>query len=397
MTNSRTQTNRINTMFAAAMAAGLIGFPTLGRAESGASAQKILFGQAAALEGPAAALGKDMRTGLLAAFAEYNTNGGVHGRKLELTSRNDFYEPDKSIDATKKLIDDDKVFALVGGVGTPTSLATEPIAEAAGVPFVGAFTGAEFLRNPYKADVVNLRASYFQETEEMVERLTRDRGVSRIAILYQDDAFGRAGLEGVHRALKKRDMTLISEGSFERNTVAIKQALLAIRKGDPQAVIMIGPYKPCAEFIKLARQIKMNALFVNISFVGSNALARELGPAGDGVIVTQVVPFPDDVSLPVVKRYQDALKALDPQAVPGFVSLEGYLVGRLVGAALEKIPDEPTRKAFLASLSNTRFDLGGFELTYGPQDNHGSDKVYLTAIQADGTFKALKSLSAATQ
>jgi len=196
----------------------------------------------------------------------------------------------------------------------------------------------------------------------MVERLTKDRGFSKVAIFYQDDAFGRAGLEGTQRALAKRNMKLAAEGTFERNTVAVKGALLEIRKAEPQAVIMIGPYKPCAEFIKLCRTMKMDPVFVNISFVGSDALARELGPAGTGVLVTQVVPFPFDTSLPLVAAYQKALKTAIPEGQPGFVSLEGYIVGRTVIAALGKIDGEPTRKALLEKLTTGQYDLDGFPL-----------------------------------
>jgi len=330
-------------------------------ADPGVSAEKILLGQAAVFEGPANALGIGMRDGLTAAFVEANAKGGVKGRKLELLSRDDGYEPNKSIEATKALIDAG-VFALVGPVGTPTSMAAHPIAKDASVPFIGPFTGAEGLRNPYQAHIVNIRASYFQETEVMVERLTKDRGSTKIAIFYQDDAFGRAGLEGTQRALAKRNMKLAAEGTFERNTVAVKGALLEIRKAEPQAVIMIGPYKPCAEFIKLCRTMKMDPVFVNISFVGSDALARELGPAGTGVLVTQVVPFPFDTSLPLVAAYQKALKTAIPEGQPGFVSLEGYIVGRTVIAALGKIDGEPTRKALLEKLTTGQYDLDGFPL-----------------------------------
>jgi ABC-type branched-subunit amino acid transport system substrate-binding protein len=362
-------------------------------AEDGVSADKVVFGQAAALEGPASALGQGMKIGLEAAFAEANKAGGVKGRKLELKSVDDGYEPTKAIEAVKKLLEEDKVFALAGAVGTPTSAATQPIATAAGVPFIGAFTGAEFLREPYKPLVMNVRASYFQETEAMVEHLTKDLGATRIAIMYQDDAFGQAGLAGVKRALEKRQMQLAGEGTFERNTVAVKSALLAIKKAEPQAVIMISPYKPAAEFIKLARQIKLDATFVNISFVGSDALAKELGAAGAGVVVTQVVPFPKDASIPVVGRYQAALKASAPDAQPGFVSLEGYLVGRAIIAALEKVNGDLTRQAMVEAVQKAGgFDLGGFKLAYGPSSNRGSDHVFLTVIQADSSFKAVEHL-----
>lgn len=362
-------------------------------AEDGVSADKIVFGQATALEGPASALGQGMKTGLEAAFAEVNKAGGVKGRKLELKSVDDGYEPTKSIEAVKKLLEEDKVFAIAGAVGTPTAAATQPIATAAGAPFIGAFTGAEFLREPYKPLVMNVRASYFQETEAMVEHLTKDLGASKIAIMYQDDAFGQAGLIGVKKALDKRQMQLAGEGTFERNTVAVKAALLAIKKVEPQAVIMISPYKPAAEFIKLAKQIKLEATFVNISFVGSDALAKELGPTGAGVVVTQVVPFPKDTAIPVVGRYQASLKVSAPEAQPGFVSLEGYLVGRAIIAALEKVSGDPTRQALVEAVQKAgTFDLGGFKLIYGPTSNRGSDQVFLTVIQPDGSFKAVDHL-----
>ena len=362
-------------------------------AENGVSADKIVFGQAAALDGPASALGQGMKVGLEAAFAEINKAGGIKGRKLELKSVDDGYEPTKAIEAAKKLLEEDKVFALIGAVGTPTSAATQPIATAAGAPFIGAFTGAEFLREPHKPLVMNIRASYFQETEAMVERVTKDLGATKIAIMYQDDAFGQAGLAGVKRALEKRQMQLAGEGTFERNTVAVKAALLSIKKADPQAVIMISPYKPAAEFIKLAKQIKLDATFVNISFVGSDALAKELGAAGAGVVITQVVPFPKDAAIPVVGRYHASLKASAPDAQPGFVSLEGYLVGRAIAAALEKVDGDLTRQAMIDAVQKAgSLDLGGFKLSYSPTSNRGSNEVFLTVIQADGSFKAVDRL-----
>jgi branched-chain amino acid transport system substrate-binding protein len=376
-----------------AASAVLLGTSIPASAENGVSADKIVFGQAAALDGAASALGQGMKIGLEAAFAEINKAGGVKGRKLELKSVDDGYEPTKSIEAVKKLLEEDKVFALIGAVGTPTSAATQPIATAAGAPFIGAFTGAEFLREPHKPLVMNIRASYFQETEAMVERLTKDLGATKIAIMYQDDAFGQAGLAGVKKALEKRQMQLAGEGTFERNTVAVKAALLSIKKAEPQAVIMISPYKPAAEFIKLAKQIKLDATFVNISFVGSDALAKELGAAGAGVVITQVVPFPKDAAIPVVGRYQASLKASAPDAQPGFVSLEGYLVGRAIAAALEKVDGELTRQAMIDAVQKAgSLDLGGFKLSYSPTSNRGSNEVFLTVIQADGSFKAVDRL-----
>jgi branched-chain amino acid transport system substrate-binding protein len=362
-------------------------------ADPGVFDDRIVFGQSAAFGGPAAALGLGMREGILAAFHEANAAGGVNGRKLELVSYDDGYEPDRAIANTERLIDKDGVFALVGEVGTPTSNAAQPIATQAGVPFIGPLTGAAFLRNPTLGNVINIRGSYDQETETWIEHLTIDLGISRIAILYQDDSFGRAGLSGVTKAMEKRGMKPVAEATYERNTTAVKMALLTIRQADPQAVVMIGAYKPCAEFIKLAHVLKMNPVFVNISFVDANALAKELGEDGKGVVVTQVVPFPADASIPLVARYQKALKASNPDAKIGFVSLEGYIVGRLVVEALGKVKGPVTRAALLSTIKETgTFDLGGITLSYGPNDNQGMHQVFLTVIQADGSIKPVDRL-----
>ena len=188
-------------------------------------------------------------------------------------------------------------------------------------------------------------------------------------------------------------MVLVAEGAYVRNTTAVKRALLDIRDGIPQAVIIIGAYQPAASFIRWARRIGVNAVFVNISFVGSNALLNELGTAGEGVVVTQVVPFPQDTSVPVVARYHEALAVADADAVPGFVSLEGYLAGLLIVEGLDRTGPEPTRESFLQTLREAGLiDLGGFEVEYGVRDNQGSDRVFLTRIQA-GRFRAMERLS----
>ena len=364
------------------------------RAEPGVFDDRIVFGQSAALEGPAAALGLGMRNGILAAFNEANTAGGVNGRRLELVSRDDGYEPDKAIENTSRLIKEDQVFALIGEVGTPTSKAAQPIATESRVPFIGAFTGAGFLRDPSLGNVINVRASYDQETETWIEHLTTDLGISRVALLYQDDSFGLAGRSGVVAALEKRSLKLVAEGTYMRNTTAVKKALLAIRKAKPQAVGMIGTYTACAEFIRLARRIGVDAAFVNISFVGANALARDLGKEGEGVVISQVVPFPKDASIPLVARYQKALKAAEPEAEFDFVSLEGYMVGRLVVEALHRLSPPVTRAGMLAVIKEgSAFDLGGITLSYSPSNNQGTDRVFLTKIQTDGSIKPIVRLS----
>jgi ABC-type branched-subunit amino acid transport system substrate-binding protein len=361
--------------------------------EVGVSSGSILFGQAAALEGPSSALGQGMRQGILAAFAEINAKGGVHGRKLELISRDDGYDPDRSVVQTIKLIEEDKVFALIGAVGTPTAVATVPISSARNVPFIGPFTGAEFLRSPELHNVVNIRASYSAEAEAWIRHLTEDLHYSNIAIFYQDDAFGRDGLAGVKSALQRRGLELSAEGTFERNTRAVGAALRTLKRAEPQAIVMVGTYGPCAEFIKLAHRSGFNPTFVAISFVGATALAKELGPEGNGVVVSQVVPFPWDASVKAVADYQAAEKALDPALTPDFVSLEGYLSGRLVAAALEMAGPNPTRAEMLRIINDLgRFDIGGDIMTFGRELRDTPAKVFMTVIQPDGSFKPIEKL-----
>ena len=353
---------------------------------------RVLFGQSAAFSGPAQELGKNMRLGIEAAFHEANEAGGVHGRRLELTSLDDAYEPEAAVTNTQQLIGEG-VFALIGAVGTPTSRSATPVAAEAGVPYIAPFTGAGFLRDPEWENIINLRASYAQETEEMVERLTADLGIERIGILYQDDSYGRSGYDGVQQALARRGSEAVAVGRYTRNTSAVKTALLDLQEGAPEAVIMIGAYRPMAALIKWARLADMDALFLNVSFVGSTALARELGPDGVGVLVTQVVPFPEDDSLAVVAAYQRALAAYAPDAKPGFVSLEGYLAGRLAIAGLEKCGRELDRTCFLSSLrSSEALSIEGFSLQYGADDNQGSDKVFLTVIGPGEQYHAIESL-----
>ena len=362
----------------------------------GVTDDRVLFGQSAAFEGPAQELGKNMRLGIEVAFAEVNADGGIHGRRLELVSYNDSYEPEASIANTHRLIDDDEVFALIGEVGTPTSRSATPVAAAGNVPFIGPFTGAGFLRDPSWDNIINLRSSYQQETAEMVARLMEDLGITRIGVMYQDDSYGRSGYRGVVAALEPHGMEPVAVGLYQRNTTAVKTALLDLMEGKPEAVIMIGAYEPCAELIIWARRLGFDSMFLNVSFVGSNALREELGSNGAGVIVTQVVPFPWDSSLPVVEAYQKALGAHAPETTPGFVSLEGYLAGRMAIAGLEKCGRDVNRECFMDSiLGSNQIDIGGFELQFGEGDNQGSDKVFLTVIGNDGAYHAVDNLQEA--
>ena len=356
------------------------------QASPGVSDDRVLFGQSAAFSGPAQALGHAMRLGIEAAFAEQNQAGGVHGRMLELVTADDRYEPGFAFANTRDLITKERVFALIGEVGTPTSRSAVPLAESRAVPFVAPFTGAGFLRDPDLNSVVNLRASYAQETEHMVERLTEDLGVTRVAVMYQNDSYGQSGLNGVIEALDKRGLAPVATWYYERNSSAVKAAVFHIGDADPEAVIFIGAYQPVAKAITLLR-MDIDPVFMAVSFVGSNALAQELGDDAPGVYVTQVVPIPDDAGTPVVAEYREALSEFDPSAAPGFVSLEGYLAGRLAIVALEACGADLTRECFLSAFSELgAVDLSGVSLEYGPGDNQGSDEVLLTVINDDGRF-----------
>lgn len=362
-------------------------------AAPGVSSDRVLFGQSAALSGPAKALGENMRLGIQAAFRAANARGGVHGRRLELFSADDGHEPEAAVANTRRLIEEEKVFALIGAVGAPTSRAAIPVAAKAGVPYIAPFTGASFLRDPKWKNVINLRASYFQETEEMVERLNRDLGIDRIAVFYQDDSFGLSGYRGVRRALKRRGLKPAAIGVYPRNTTAVKTALLDLRRQKPGAVILVGAYRPVAALIAWSRHVGFNPVFVTISFVGSNALLRELGPAGVGVFVTQVVPFPTAKDLPIAAAYRRDLAAHAPDALPGFVSFEGYLAGRLAVRALELCGRELERACLLDRLRRVAdIDLGGFRLRFGKEGSQGSDAVFLTVIGAGGRYYPAKTM-----
>lgn len=361
-------------------------FPSL--AQEGVTDTTVRFAQVAALEGPAAALGSGMSLGIRAAFEEANRAGGVNGRMISLDAFDDGYEPERSVEEVRRVIDENAHLALIGPVGTPTTQATLPLANEAGVPVIGPFTGAGFLRAGDQRHVFNVRASYDAETERWIKHLVDEKGLTKIAILYQDDGFGRAGLSGVVAALERRGMTLVAEGLYARNTVAVKSALIDIRKSEAEAVVMVGAYKPVAEFIRLSRKLKYNPVFMNISFVGTDALLTELGADGAGVIISQVVPFPHDMTIPLVTTYHAALAAVDPQAQPGFISLEGYITGRLAIEALKAAGPAPTRAGYLSALAGlTAIDMDGLTLQFGAGDNQGMDDVFMTVISADGQIE----------
>jgi ABC-type branched-subunit amino acid transport system substrate-binding protein len=354
---------------------------------------EIVFGQSAAFSGPASRLGINMRAGILAAFYQQNDDGGVHGRTLKLVSYNDSYEPNTAIANVNRLIETDKVFALIGTVGTPTSIAVAPIAQKYGIPFFGPFTGAGALRSTGPSVITNLRASYAQETEFIVNWLVAKQKQKRISVLYQDDSFGKTGLKGVNKALSRRGLKLASSGAYERNTVAVKRALLEIKRGEPDAVILVSAYEPAATFIKWAQKLGVNTKFICLSFVGTNALSTELRKGNkirpDTIFVSQVVPNVTDQSLPVIAEYTADMNRYFPRMRKGFVSLEGYLVGRTAIAFLKRAGRDLDRAAFLKMMSSGEYDLSGFKVNFDGQNNQGSNQVFLTALGENGAIKTV--------
>jgi len=342
----------------------------------------LVLGQSCALSGPAQNLGLEMRAGLLAAFSLINDDGGIHGREIILLSRDDGYEPDKAIRNTKALIYDDQVFALIGAVGTPTSMAVAPIVSEAKIPFFAPFTGAEFLRTPFNKYVINVRASYFQEMEKLAAYLINKKKISRVACFYQNDSYGFAGLRGIEIALAKRGMTLVSKGSYERNTIAVMGAMRDIYEEKPEAVVLVGAYSACAEFIKLSKnKIAGEVVFCNISFVGTESLREALGGYGQDVIVSQVIPSPYDTDTSLTSDFKRAMTKYQHDAPISFTSLEGFIAGKLFGKIAMEVKGELTRENFISTMEEIgRFDLGGLLLEFGPEDHQGMDTIYLTHI-----------------
>lgn len=351
---------------------------------------ELVFGMSTVLSGPAADLGIDMRDGVAAAFAEVNAAGGVNGRRLRLVVLDDGYEPTRTAPNMRKLIDGERVLGVIGNVGTPTAIAAIPIAEASKVPFYGAFTGAGVLRRtPPDRYVVNFRASYAEETGAMVDGLVREAGlgVDEIAFFTQRDGYGDAGFAGGIAALKRhglKDESRVPHGRYERNTVVVENGLAEILQHTPapKAVILVGAYAPCAEFIRQAVEYELDAIFLAVSFVGSGSLASALGDTRATVVVTQVVPhFESEVA--IVRRYRAAI-ATTPMAHPAnFGSLEGYVATNILVQALGSIDGAPTRESIANALESLgRFDIGlGVDLELTKERHQACNRVWPTIIR----------------
>jgi branched-chain amino acid transport system substrate-binding protein len=358
--------------------------PASGQAP-GVTSKAILLGQSAPFSGPAAQLGIQMNIGTKAYLDRINAQGGVFGRQIELKTRDDRYEASLCAEATKKLIEEDKVFALISYVGTPTTVAALPIFTQAKVPLVGPFTGAEVLREPVNRYIFNVRASYYNETEKIVEQLV-STGNHKIAVFYQDDAYGQAGLKGVEIAMGKRNLKIVALGKVERNTVKVEDAVKSINAAQPDGVVMISAYTSITEFVRQMKRLGSSTQFHNVSFVGSKALADSLKDDGYGVAISQVVPFPWSPSVPIVKEYQEVM-VKSGNADFNFSSLEGFIVAKVMVEGLKRAGKDLTREKLIAALeSMNNVDLGEFVVSFSPTNHSGSKYVDLTMIGRGGKF-----------
>lgn len=350
----------------------------------GVTSTTIRIGSCSALSGPASFLGIQTQVGALAYLQMVNATGGVYGRTIELKSRDDGYDPERTSTCFDSLVKDD-VFALGFFVGTPTAAKYIPMAENAKIPVVGLFTGAQILYEPFKHNIINVRASYFDETREQVEHLWNVRGVRKIGVIYQDDAFGKAVLEGVQRAMAKHQAVPAALGTFQRNTLDVAAGIKTVREANPEAVVLVGPYAPVAEILKEAHASGWHPLFLTVSFVGTESLIRVAGPEAEGVVITQVVPSYDRTELPTVKLYRDALDKYMSGTSPNFVSLEGFVDAMVMVQGLRAAGHNLTREKFISAIESLHeSDLGlghDFVLRYGPKSHKGFDSVYATVIK----------------
>ena len=367
-------------------AAGL-GAACLGAPVWAQSGNAIVLGQSAALSGPAAALGLQFREGAQLHFDRLNAKGGVAGRPIELRSLDDGYEPERCVDNTRRLIEGGAL-ALFGYIGTPTSLAALPLVTQAKAPFIAPFTGAEALRAPFNRYAFHVRASYFDETAEIVRQSTAV-GIRRIAVFHQNDSYGKAGLEGVTRALKPLGLEPAGLGTVERNTVEVDAAVKAIVAGKPEAIVLVSAYKACAAFIRAARKAGFGGTFYNVSFVGTKALADELGAEARGVVVSQVMPFPYAPISALAAEYQAAGKAvLGEKFEPNYGSMEGYVAARTVAEALRRAGPGLNAESLIGALESLReLNLGGFFVDFGAQKHTGSKYVDMTILTAEGRVR----------
>ncbi len=361
-----------------------------------AAGKTIDIGMSVALTGPAASLGQGMKLGVETYLKQINSSGGVNGKQINLIALDDGYDPVKAGSNVRKLIADNKVVAAIGNVGTPTAIVTVPIFNQKKTLLFGAFTGAGLLRKtPADRYIINYRASYAQETQAMIQGLLQN-GIKpeEIAFFTQNDGYGDAGYKGAVKALNGagfEQTEKLAHGRYTRGTTNIEDGLSAIldAKVEPKAIIMVGAYKACSAFIKLAKEDLPNVIFLNVSFVGSNALAKALGADGEGVVITQVVPhFNSDEA--GVKEYREALKKNSPDSQPGFVSLEGYIAAKLLVEGFKKSKTVATEDLIDGIHTISNYDAGiGVPITFSKGLHQASNKIWPTIIKG-GKFVPLE-------
>lgn len=349
------------------------------------SSNRIVLGQSAAFTGAAAQLGIQFHAGAKLFFDRHNAQSNVRQR-IEIDQLDDGYEPDRCAENTQRLLNND-VFALFGYIGTPTSVVALPLATKASAPFIAPFTGAMSLRQPFNRLAFHLRASYHDETELIVRNL-HNLGLNRVAVFYQNDAYGRAGLDGVNAALTVRGLQPVATATVERNTVDVAQAVSTINAANPQAVVQISAYRSCAAYIRAARKAGYGGSFYNVSFVGTQALADELGKDGAGVVVSQVVPNPYSSTKPISREFRDAIAEGGNKVQPNFSSMEGYLAAKLLTEGMRRAGSKLTRDSLIAGLESlSDYSLGGFSVSLGPRDHVASSFVELSMLTGDGKVK----------
>lgn len=350
------------------------------------SESKIILGQSAAFTGPAAQLGIQFYNGAKLHFDQVNAQGGINKRLIEIRNLDDGYEPDRCAENTRKLLADD-VFALFGYIGTPTSIAAMPLATKFKVPFIAPFTGAMALRDPFNRYAFHVRASYNDETALMVRQLT-NLGLNKIAVFYQNDAYGKAGLSGMTLALDAVKLKPVAAATVERNSVDVAQAVKALIADSPHAIVQVSAYKSCAAFIREARKAGYGGKFYNVSFVGTQALADELGKEGAGVVVSQVVPSPYNPARPIAREFTEAVKAAGKDAQVNFSSMEGYLAAKVFVEGLKRAGTRATGENLIAGLESIGTQsIGGFSVTYSPSNHVASNFAELSMLTGDGRVR----------
>ena len=323
-----------------------------------------------------------MNRGARLCFDQVNASGGVNGATIELRTLDDGYDPARCKANTDKFINDN-VFALFGYVGTPTGMAALPLINDSRIPFFGPFTGAMGLREPFSRNVFHLRASYDDETGLIVKQLTA-LGLNKIAVFRQNDSYGQAGLDGVIKALKAQRLEPVAIGTVERNSTDVSAAVKAIVAAKPDAVVQISAYKSCAAFVREARKAGYGGTFFNVSFVGTQALADELGRDARGVLVSQVMPYPYTQSLQITRDYLDAVKAAGADAKPNYSSMEGYLAARVFVEGLRR-SRSLSREGLISGLeSMSNVNFGGFNVNFSRTNHVASRFVEVSMLTEDG-------------